>query len=244
MHTPEGVPCTCLRRRRAIPPTLVLSPRPSRLFYARPLVLAAGVLTADAADGAGRRRSGGRPVGVVRVAVVGPLGARTVFTDGEGRFTVPNLPSGTYRLLADAPGLHGATEPTAIAADEVRTLTFRSRSLRRGVGGRVGRAGRNAARGRERQRDRDHVGRAARAASGELWRCLAHLARPDGQPQRRARRAHFHVSARRRVGLHARARRRRPRERVRRRLRPLAARRRRRRADRVRRGPAKRPLRR
>ena len=100
-----------------------VSPSIASVLLLVPLVLAAGVLTADAAEVRGVVTDpGGRPVGSVRVAVVGPLGARTVFTDGEGRFTVPNLPSGTYRLLADAPGLHGATEPTAIAADEVRTL--------------------------------------------------------------------------------------------------------------------------
>ena len=64
----------------------------------------------------------GRPVGSARVAVVGPLGARTVHTDADGRFNVPNLPPGTYRLLADAPGLHGATDPTPLAADEVRAM--------------------------------------------------------------------------------------------------------------------------
>ncbi len=100
-----------------------VSPSIASVLLLVPLVLAAGVLTADAAEVRGVVTDpGGRPVGSVRVAVVGPLGARTVFTDGDGRFTVLNLPSGTYRLLADAPGLHGATEPTAIAADEVRTL--------------------------------------------------------------------------------------------------------------------------
>ena len=64
----------------------------------------------------------GRPVVSARVAIVGPLGARTVYTDADGRFDVPNLPPGNYRLLADAPGLHGATEPTPLAADEVRAI--------------------------------------------------------------------------------------------------------------------------
>jgi outer membrane cobalamin receptor len=64
----------------------------------------------------------GRPVVSARVAVVGPLGVRTVHTDADGRFDLPNLPPGSYRLLADAPGLHAATEPTPIAADEVRAI--------------------------------------------------------------------------------------------------------------------------
>ena len=88
-----------------------------------PLMLASSVQAARAGDVRGVVTDpAGRPVVSVRVAVVGPLGARTVFTDAEGRFDVSNLPAGTYRLLADAPGLHGSTEPTAIAADEVRTL--------------------------------------------------------------------------------------------------------------------------
>jgi outer membrane cobalamin receptor len=64
----------------------------------------------------------GRPVVSARVAIVGPLGVRTVHTDADGRFDVANLPPGSYRLLADAPGLHAATEPTPIAADEVRAI--------------------------------------------------------------------------------------------------------------------------
>jgi outer membrane cobalamin receptor len=64
----------------------------------------------------------GRPVAAARVAVVGLLGARTVQSGADGRFDIPNLPAGTYRVMAEAPGLHGATEPTPIADDEVRTL--------------------------------------------------------------------------------------------------------------------------
>jgi outer membrane cobalamin receptor len=82
-----------------------------------------GVLPAEAGDVRGIVTDPeGRPVVSARVAVLGPLGAVTVYTDGEGRFNAPNLPAGTYRLLADAPGLHGVTQPTTIAADEVRTL--------------------------------------------------------------------------------------------------------------------------
>ena len=94
----------------------------------RPLFLAMLVLTASArsAEAAGVRGlvtdPEGRPVVSARVAIVGPLGAHTVYTGADGRFDVPNLPPGTYRLLADSPGLHAATEPTPIAADEVRAI--------------------------------------------------------------------------------------------------------------------------
>jgi outer membrane cobalamin receptor len=64
----------------------------------------------------------GRPVGSARVAVVGPLGARTVQTDDEGRFDVGQLPAGTYRVVADAQGLHGGSEPTAVGANEYRAV--------------------------------------------------------------------------------------------------------------------------
>ena len=47
----------------------------------------------------------GRPVPDVAVVIDGPLGARTVRTDREGRYVMPgDLPPGTYRLLIDADG--------------------------------------------------------------------------------------------------------------------------------------------
>src|SRR4051812_6998625 len=49
----------------------------------------------------------GRPVAAARVSIVGLLGARTVQSGVDGRFEIANLPEGTYRLLAEAPGLHG-----------------------------------------------------------------------------------------------------------------------------------------
>ena len=64
----------------------------------------------------------GRPVGSARVTIVGPLGARTVQTDDGGRFGVGQLPAGTYRVVADAEGLHGSSEPAAVGADDERVV--------------------------------------------------------------------------------------------------------------------------
>ena len=91
------------------------------------LAVAALVPTAATAGGVRGvvRDPEGRPVPSARVAVIGPLGARTVQTDAEGQFEVAHLPAGTYRLLADAQGLHGGSEPTAVGADEVRTVDVR-----------------------------------------------------------------------------------------------------------------------
>src|SRR4029450_1413324 len=64
----------------------------------------------------------GRPVGSARVTIVGPLGARTVQTDDGGRFGVGQLPAGTYRVVADAEGLHGSTEPAPVGTDDERVI--------------------------------------------------------------------------------------------------------------------------
>jgi outer membrane cobalamin receptor len=116
-----------------MPPAVLSAGRPARTLSIaarslRPVWLALLLFTTSAlpAQAAGVRGMvtdpEGRPVASARVAIVGPLGARTVYTDAGGRFDVPNLPPGSYRLLADAPGLHGATEPTTLAADEVRAV--------------------------------------------------------------------------------------------------------------------------
>ena len=102
---------------------LSLAPRSLRSLMLASLVLTGSAFSAEASGVRGLVTDPeGRPVVSARVAIVGPLGARTVYTDADGRFDVPNLPPGSYRLLADAPGLHGATEPAPLAADEVRAI--------------------------------------------------------------------------------------------------------------------------
>ncbi len=124
MRTPEGVP---------VHPAVLSVGQPAHTSslvarWFRPVLLATLVLTASIlpAEAAGVRGlvtdPEGRPVVSARVAVVGPLGARTVYTDADGRFDVPNLPPGIYRLLADAPGLHGATEAAPLVGDEIRAI--------------------------------------------------------------------------------------------------------------------------
>ncbi len=64
----------------------------------------AGVGAADAVSGQVLDPDG-RPVAGARVVLDGPLGARAVRTDGEGRFLLPrDLPAATYRLLVEADG--------------------------------------------------------------------------------------------------------------------------------------------
>jgi outer membrane cobalamin receptor len=66
----------------------------------------------------------GRPVPRVAVVIDGPLGARAVRTDADGRFVVPpDLPPGTYRLLVDADGF--TAEPATLQVpSEAQPLTI------------------------------------------------------------------------------------------------------------------------
>jgi outer membrane cobalamin receptor len=52
----------------------------------------------------------GRPVAGARVLAAGPIGVRSAVSDGEGRFSLDDLPDATYRVSADAPGLSAAAQ--------------------------------------------------------------------------------------------------------------------------------------
>ena len=58
-----------------------------------------------------------RPVARADVRVVGPIGARLVRTDAEGRFEIDDLPAATYDLLVEAPGLQAPTQRVTIAPE-------------------------------------------------------------------------------------------------------------------------------
>ena len=66
----------------------------------------------------------GHPVSAVRVDVVGPLGARHVYTDASGTFSVVDLPAGAYRVLADAEGFSADAQSITVAATDERTLSI------------------------------------------------------------------------------------------------------------------------
>ena len=134
-----------------------LLPPIARSVFSRPLASCsparAAVLAAGRPDRRRRRACAGsspipgRPVGSVRVAVSDRSAPARVH-GRRRRFSVR-----TFRrdlsLARRAPRPARRNEPTAIAADEVRTSTSARRSPRRGVGRRVRRAGRDAARGRQ-----------------------------------------------------------------------------------------------
>ena len=58
-----------------------------------------------------------RPVARADVRVVGPIGARLVRTDAEGRFEVRDLPAATYDLLVEAAGLQAPTHRVTMAPE-------------------------------------------------------------------------------------------------------------------------------
>ena len=66
----------------------------------------------------------GNTVAAVRVDVVGPLGARHVYTDASGGFTVADLPAGAYRVLADAEGFSADAQSLTVSEADDRTLTI------------------------------------------------------------------------------------------------------------------------
>jgi outer membrane cobalamin receptor len=61
----------------------------------------------------------GRPVARARVLAAGPIGVRSATTDGDGRFTLDDLPDATYRVSADAPGLSAAPQSVRAVGDAV-----------------------------------------------------------------------------------------------------------------------------
>jgi outer membrane cobalamin receptor len=63
-----------------------------------------------------------RPVPAARVVVAGPLGTRSVLTDAEGRFEVPDLPAARYRVLVEVPGFSAEPRVLTLGADDVVEL--------------------------------------------------------------------------------------------------------------------------
>jgi outer membrane cobalamin receptor len=100
---------------------MTLVRRSGRWIVATLLLSLAG--TAEAATVTGVVKDpAGRPVASARVSVLGPLGVLVVQTDAAGRYYAAGLAAGTYQVTVDAPGLHGATEPMELAADDARTI--------------------------------------------------------------------------------------------------------------------------
>ena len=50
------------------------------------------------------------------VLVDGPLGVRTVATDGEGRFSIADLPDASYRVLVESPGLAAPAQTVRVGS--------------------------------------------------------------------------------------------------------------------------------
>lgn len=94
---------------------------PSRIA---PVVLALSLLFASAA--AGQETTGtitghivdaqGLPVPAATVTITGAQGARTVITDGRGRFTVPFLKPGSYAVRAELQGFKAAVRNDLVVA--------------------------------------------------------------------------------------------------------------------------------
>jgi len=68
--------------------------------------------------------SQGSSVAAARIVIVGPLGARHVYTDGDGRFESTDLPAGTYRVLAEATGFSADAQTVTLTAADERTVTI------------------------------------------------------------------------------------------------------------------------
>jgi outer membrane cobalamin receptor len=61
----------------------------------------------------------GRPVAGARVMAAGPIGVRSAVSDGEGRFSLDDLPDATYRVSAVAPGLSAAPQTVRAMGEAV-----------------------------------------------------------------------------------------------------------------------------
>jgi outer membrane cobalamin receptor len=66
----------------------------------------------------------GTVVASARVVVVGPLGARHVYTDAEGRYEITDLSAGTYRILAEASGFSADAQSVTLGTSDDRTLAL------------------------------------------------------------------------------------------------------------------------
>ncbi len=66
----------------------------------------------------------GRPVPNVRLDIVGPIGARTVVTDGTGHFEATGLPAGTYHVVVASREWRAEPASVSLADDDVRRLSI------------------------------------------------------------------------------------------------------------------------
>jgi outer membrane cobalamin receptor len=66
----------------------------------------------------------GRPVAGVRLDIVGPIGARTVVTDGTGRFETAGLPAGTYHVVVTSREWRAVPVAVSLEDGDVRGLAI------------------------------------------------------------------------------------------------------------------------
>ena len=101
----------------------------TRLVFAVTTMVLVGAAFVFAQD-AGRAEISGSVVGDdaalpgVRVSAIGAGTERSVISDAYGRFTLPSLSPGTYRISAELPGFQTVTRAVSITAPGVLHLDF------------------------------------------------------------------------------------------------------------------------